>query len=131
MDKLVQFITDNLLMVILILLGIVAPGIFTIFIFNRDFFVEIEILKLLFLSGAIGGFPYCSMVAIEILCGNKDDNPLKKLYLALIFNISLFSVCIFYKILHRETTSELFVLLLLIYQIAYAVVRKVTDKNKS
>lgn len=53
MDKLVEFLTDKIGYTILIVMGFLLPGTLFIFVWNRQIYLEMDIVKLVLLAFAI------------------------------------------------------------------------------
>ena len=58
MDKIAEFIKDNLGAFLTTCLGVLVPGALTIALFKPDFYLELDIFKLLYLSAVISSPPY-------------------------------------------------------------------------
>lgn len=66
-EKLIEYLTNKITKVIMVFIGIVVPGILTLFIFKRSIFIEIDIFKQLLLSFAIGIPTYCLITVSYII----------------------------------------------------------------
>lgn len=109
MEKFVEYITENITPFIIGVLGLFVPGILTIFVFNRDFFIEIDILKLIALSIAISAPSYAFWVFIGCLI-NKEGTIFDEWQPAFVFNLITFAIMLFIKIIWRNMTSTCFVI---------------------
>ena len=53
MDRLIEFLTTKVGYVLTVILGFIVPGNVLIFVWNRNMYLEIDIIKLLILSFSI------------------------------------------------------------------------------
>ena len=74
MDKLIEFLTSKIGYTIAVVLGFIIPGVMFIFIWNRELYMELDIIKLLLLSF---GITFLLFIPIFFICmqlmmaGNK------------------------------------------------------------
>lgn len=101
MDKFMEYITAKIGMVLLVLMGILVPGVLTLFFYKRDIFMELDILKLLLLSCSISIPTYSLLVisdAIATIIKYKLEKQSKKVDIneffisSLIFNFTIFLI---------------------------------------
>lgn len=79
MEKLIEFFTNRLGIAISIIGGFILPGCLFIYIFDKEMFLEIDLLKLLILASSICLAVYVMMFILSVLymC-ISDKNGLKK-----------------------------------------------------
>ena len=53
MGNFIEYITKNMMPIVMVIIGVFAPGVLMIFIFNRSVFIEMDIWKLLILAPSI------------------------------------------------------------------------------
>lgn len=114
MDKLAEFLTKNLSLSILSILGIMSPGILTIGIFNRDLFIVLDCTKLVLLSTSIS-MPTASTIFLlnQILAIKNENRNIKvEMAVALTENILIFGIGIIAKIFYRDMQLSAFTLLI-------------------
>lgn len=109
MEKFVEYITDNIAPFILGILGLFVPGILTVFIFNIEFFVEIDIVKLIALSISISAPSFAFWIFIGCLI-DKEGDVFTEWQPAFVFNLITFAIMLFIKIVYRNMTSTQFVI---------------------
>lgn len=124
MEKLVDFITANLIVCIMAIFGTITPGVLTIGIFNRELFLQLDFLKLIVLAGSISiptlAFLYgASMFALMNEGETIFDIGGRYLILALVINMIIFSIAILIKIFYRDTTLEKYTYILISSCVGY------------
>lgn len=68
MEKLVEFLTTKLGYVLMIILGFIAPGNVLIFVWNRDIYLAMDVIKLLILSFAVSFIAFIpNLIAVIII----------------------------------------------------------------
>lgn len=126
MEKLVDFITENLSVCITAIFGTITPGILTIGIFNRELFLQLDFLKLIVLAGSISSPSLAflfgvSMFALIDVNNTKPDIVRECLMLALVINIFIFSIAILIKIFIRDITLEKYTCILIFSCLIYLI----------
>ena len=124
MDKIAEFIKDNLGAFLTTCLGLLVPGALTIALFKPDFYLELDIFKLLYLSAVISSPPYIVLMGtmaatLSIIEEAKKYNTiLITVCEASIFNILVFSVPLLLKMLFPDMEKlhfvEIIIFLLLV-----------------
>ena len=124
MDKIAEFIRDNLGSFLTTCFGLLVPGALTIALFKLDFYLKLDILKLLYLSIVISAPTYVALIGVatailSTMKGTKKHGLLAlAVYEASILNILIFSVPLFLKMLFPSMTKlrfvEIIMLLLLV-----------------
>ena len=117
MEKFFDFIVKNFITWLIALVGIFSPGLLTIGIFNRDLFIQLDFLKLIFLAGAIclptTGFLFiCTFL---IWGDHKSIFDLHNGYIALAMTLNWFVFCIalLCKVFYRNMSLIVFVSIIL------------------
>jgi hypothetical protein len=67
MDKLIEFLTTKVGYVLTIVLGFIAPGNVLIFVWNRNMYLEMDIVKLLILSFSISFITFIPNLILTII----------------------------------------------------------------
>lgn len=67
MDKLIEFLTTKVGYVLKIVLGFIAPGNVLIFVWNRNMYLEMDIVKLLILSFSISFITFIPNLILTII----------------------------------------------------------------
>lgn len=134
MDKLTEFLTKNMSLTILSILGILSPGILTVGIFNRELFIALDCIKLVLLSTSIS-MPTASAIFLlnQIWAHKIEDINIKvEMAVALTENILIFGMGIIVKIFYRDMKLSIFTLLICILAIALVIMNNREGKlNKS
>ena len=134
MDKLTEFLTKNMSLTILSILGILSPGILTVGIFNRELFIALDCIKLVLLSTSIS-MPTASAIFLlnQIWAHKIEDINIKvEMAVALTENILIFGMGIIVKIFYRDMKVSIFTLLICILAIALVIMNNREGKlNKS
>ncbi len=128
----VKIVFENIIVIAAMFLGLVAPGVLTIGLFQREMFMKMDIVKLLVLSACLC-FPTGSLL---ILASRSDCHSQQTdVSLALIINAAIFSVTLFVKIWWRGMTLGVFVsaiaALTIIFTLALNHYSKDENKNKN
>lgn len=61
-----EYITSKISKVMMVFIGVIVPGVLFLFIYERDLFMELDILKLLLLSCSISIPTYALLLAREV-----------------------------------------------------------------
>lgn len=116
MERIASFIEHNLFTIVVIGFGIFAPGGLTIAVFNMRYFVELDVFKLIYLSFVISG-PIFSFLFI-VYSFSREAGARKEgktgIIFASFFNLMLFGVVLFIKIVFIDFTKKQFVIALFI-----------------
>lgn len=67
MDEFMEYLTSKISKVMMVFIGVIVPGVLFLFIYERDIFMELDILKLLLLSCSISIPTYALLVAKEVI----------------------------------------------------------------
>lgn len=67
MEKLVEFLTNRLGIAVSIIGGFILPGCLFIYVFDKEMFLEIDLLKLLILASGVCLAVYVIMFILSIL----------------------------------------------------------------
>lgn len=111
-DRVFSFFENHLVVCATALIGGLAPGVLTIGIFDRNLFLEMDILKLVLLSGSIciPSFGAIYIAFISTFEKNKTVYDVGGRYLALAWamNAVVFGVVLFAKIMDRSLSLKCF-----------------------
>ncbi|MCI8577951.1 MAG: hypothetical protein HFG64_10680 [Lachnospiraceae bacterium] len=129
MDKLVEFLINNILVTIIGIVGVVFPGVLTIFLFNRELFINLDTIKLLILSVSITINSFVAIMFEIILIDPFGYPKSTQMSLALIVNILIFLVMLSVKLFWRDLSTELFVAGIIILFGLFSFVYWVTIKK--
>lgn len=96
MDRLIEFLTTKVGYVLTVILGFIVPGNVLIFVWNRNMYLEIDIIKLLILSFSISFVTLIpnliAVIAMNFIKGvNKSSNNKEETKFDILYNIG-FSV---------------------------------------
>lgn len=96
MDRLIEFLTTKVGYVLTVILGFIVPGNVLIFVWNRNMYLEIDIIKLLILSFSISFVTLIpnliAVIAMKFIKGvNKSSNNKEETKFDILYNIG-FSV---------------------------------------
>lgn len=96
MDRLIEFLTTKVGYVLTVILGFIVPGNVLIFVWNRNMYLEIDIIKLLILSLSISFVALIPnlivVIAMNFINGvNKSSNNKEETKFNILYNIG-FSV---------------------------------------
>ena len=96
MDRLIEFLTTKVGYVLTVILGFIVPGNVLIFVWNRNVYLEIDIIKLLILSFSISFVALIPnlivVIAMNFINGvNKSSNNKEETKFNILYNIG-FSV---------------------------------------
>ena len=96
MDRLIEFLTTKVGYVLTVILGFIVPGNVLIFVWNRNVYLEIDIIKLLILSFSISFVTLIpnliAVIAMNFIKGvNKSSNNKEETKFDILYNIG-FSV---------------------------------------
>ncbi|EXG86206.1 hypothetical protein K413DRAFT_3030 [Clostridium sp. ASBs410] len=125
-EKLIDFVTGNLIACIMVILGLITPGVLTIGIFNKELFLQLEFLKLIILAGSIS-VPTAVFFHTTLMfaLGNEGETIFdiggNYVVAALIINMIVFSVALLIKVFYRDTTLEEFILILMFFCIISSI----------
>lgn len=124
MEKLVDFITENLTVFIMAIFGTITPGILTIGIFDRDLLLQLDFLKLIVLAGSISipSLAFLFGISLFSLIDERNTRPdiiRESLMLALVINIFIFSIAILIKIFINNITLEKYTCILIFSFLIY------------
>lgn len=147
MDKLIEFLTTKIGYTIAVVLGFLIPGNMFIFIWRRDLYLEMDIIKLLLLSFGIPFLIYIPNFIVGILYmnlrekifGKDSDAPMFLLLLPMGLTVSVMSVAMVVKIINTNFTIEDFVIFYgvvvilagIIYGVLNVIPKRVFQKIKS
>lgn len=100
----IEYGKDKVGTILVIITGLFVPGILTIYLFWRDLFVEIDILKLLILAVSISIPSFMIVLFFSGIwhTGNHDNNYILE---GLGINIIVFGLAIYFKILCPEVIN--------------------------
>lgn len=77
MEKLVEFLTTKLGYVLMIILGFIAPGNILIFVWNKDIYLAMDVIKLLVLSFGVSFVTFIPNLIVVIIIyfihGNEKE----------------------------------------------------------
>ena len=111
-DRIFSFFENNLVVCVTALMGGLAPGVLTIGIFDRNLFLEMDILKLVLLSGSIciPSFGAIYIAFISAFEKNKTVYEVGGRYLALAWSMNavVFGVVLFAKVMDRSLSLKCF-----------------------
>ncbi|MCI8661407.1 MAG: hypothetical protein HFG54_14385 [Lachnospiraceae bacterium] len=110
MEKLVEFFKDNILSVIIVVLGILIPGVSTVFLFNRELFINLDVIKLLILSACITTNSFVTIMFVVVLKSPFDYPKYVQMQIALMVNILIFLVMLLIKVFWRNLSIEQFII---------------------
>lgn len=136
MEKIVDFITDNFTMSVLVLLGIVSPGILTILLYGFSIFDRWDILKIFTLSSAIA-MPTASAIYISVRAFwlTSKDEIKNALVFSLAFNEVLFIlaliICYFLNLDIKQFIISLIVEVIVVAVKLFSDAQKDKDNKKS
>ena len=92
MDKLLEFLTGKIGYTITVILGFLFPGMLFIFVWNRQAYFELEIIRLIFLAFGISFAVYiCNFLATSIAFTTQDKTGDREIEF---FNIIVFPLVI-------------------------------------
>lgn len=78
MEKLVDFLTSKIGYTLTIIAGFIVPGVMLIFIWNRELYMQLDIIKLLLASFGISFFLYIPMLIFGIKITSITEKISKK-----------------------------------------------------
>lgn len=99
---------NYLLLVLFGTIGLLLSGIFTIFLFNREFFMNVETIKLILLAISVCSPSFFAILVVLIIIDNEVV-PGAQITIALIMNSIVFTVMLFVKVFWREMPTNLFI----------------------
>lgn len=111
MEKIAEYITNNIMPFLIGVVGLLVPGLLTIFIFNRALFVELDVTKMALLAISISTPSFCFWMAIGCSLGERGE---RSVYTewgpAFVCNLITFSIMLFLKIIFPKMTSVFFII---------------------
>ncbi len=115
-DKIFSFFTNHLVACFTAVIGGIAPGILTIGIFDKNLFIQMDVVKLLLLSSSIclPSFAMIFVAIIAVLEKGKTVYDVGKNYLALALalNAVVFDFALFAKIINRSLSLTKYCLII-------------------
>lgn len=123
MEELSKYFTKNILSCIFSVACLVTPGILTVGIFNRALFLELDIIKLILLSCAIGIPTLAYFIVMFTLRMKNEDGP-SYIIMGFMANMIVFSIALIIKIFIRDLTLRGFVIALIVGSLIFTVIIK-------
>ena len=96
-EKIIEYSKNKVGIIIVVLAGIFVPGILTIFLFWRQLFIELELIKLILLAISIS-FPSFLVLLMFTLIEHTGEQSYNYILEGLGLNILIFGIAIFTKI---------------------------------
>lgn len=122
MERMIEFILNNVAVVVVAILGFSFPGVLTIFLFNRELFLQLDILKLMILAASIST-PSLGGVLAAIVWKETTSEPLQvQIGIAFTINMIIFSFMLALKIVWRSMNSTYFAIGIILMCILSALV---------
>ena len=127
--EIIKAIGSNIVIVIMAALGLMAPGVLTIFLFNREFFISLELLKLLLLSFSICMPTFCFAMGTLFLFDETEMSIFVECCVGCVFNCIIFSIMLSVKIFYRSMNSKMLIIgLILLCVLSFVYYRKNHNK---
>lgn len=95
-EKIIEYSKNKVGIIIVVLAGIFVPGILTIFLFWRQLFIELELIKLILLAISIS-FPSFLVLLMFTLIEHTGEQSYNYILEGLGLNILIFGIAIFTK----------------------------------
>lgn len=141
MDNFIKFLSKNLSSFIFLTIGTMLPGMLTLAIFNRNLFLELDLLKLILLSCAVTCPTFCSIISVIL---STLPNLLLELETktaisyAAASNNFIFTVALIIKIFFRSMELTVFcvilafalIIVMIIWFLSKRVIKESIEKEK-
>lgn len=135
MEKIFDFLTNNLVAFSAAIIGGLAPGVLTIAIFNKDFFVQIDFVKIILLACSICVPSLAIIFTSLILSFEKDKTAFEVagqyITMALAMNAIIFDIAILSKIVKRSMDLKEYTSIVVIMCILMCVMIKLMSKDRN
>ncbi len=94
MDELIKYMTKKGPLTVLVIIGLLVPGVFTIFVFREDLLLQLDIFKLILLSFTICIPTYLvSLLSSGLVIYKSDKDSMDKLqFISLLLNFCIFAI---------------------------------------
>lgn len=116
MEKLIEFFTNRLGITVSIIGGFILPGCLFIYVFDKDMFLEIDLLKLIILASAVCFAIYAVILILSTLVMRLNErHGLKKyditdiLLYPLIYSNLFVYACMLEKLFRKESPITYFI----------------------
>lgn len=123
MNALVKFLTDKIGYTVLIILGFLFPGILFVFVWNRDLYLEMELIKLILLALSISfmifmaNFVFTTVnSAMQYAIGRDKDDLHTILGFPIFVSDIEISAAMLYKLYNPEFTIIEFLRIVVLFQ---------------
>lgn len=132
MDKIAEYIKENLGVFAATCFGMFAPGALTIAVFRLELYLELDILKLLYLSAVISAPSFLILFMLTTTVEELKDyyDVSAAICVASIFNLFFFCVPLLIKMIVPSLTKSQFVLIIIFFLTA-CLVGTIRDKFKN
>lgn len=109
MEKIVDFVKENLGGVLITCFGVLVPGALTIAVFKMELYSKLDILKLLYLSAVISSPSFMTLFCIMGINKElKNNQVIPCICEAAVYNILIFAVPLFWKLVHPGLSKAVF-----------------------
>ena len=126
MERIAEIISKKLIPFVSALFGLIVPGGITIIIFKMDYFIELDILKLILLSFIISAPVFGYIFLITLMAyeeGNMYQSGEHILIISSIFTLFIFTLVAVYKIICTRVSIKKYVIAIIIFALGYTLLQ--------
>ena len=132
LEKIFDFLTNNIVTFIAAIFGGLAPGILTIVAFNVDFFIQIDVFKIILLACSIS-IPSLAIIFVQLICVFEKGKTIFEMgdkYITLALNAMIFDVALFLKVIDSSMNLKGYVTMIVVFCFLICIILTLLGKEK-